>query len=108
MTISTFFIFIAAAALEVGGDALIFRGLRGRGVVLVCSGCVALACYGLVVNVVRWDFSKLLGVYIAVFACFSVGTARFVLEEAIPFSTWAGVGLIVLGGIIIQYGSKTL
>jgi drug/metabolite transporter superfamily protein YnfA len=104
MTISTFLIFIAAAALEVGGDALIFKGIRGRGFALIAVGCAVLSCYGLVVNLVKWDFSKLLGVYVAVFAFLSVLTGRFVLKDEVPLSTWMGLGLIVVGGVVIQCG----
>ena len=64
--------FVAAAILEVGGDALIRKGLRGSGWAAIAAGCVVLACYGLMVNTVKWDFSKLLGVYVAVFAVVSV------------------------------------
>ena len=107
MTISTFLIFLAAAALEVSGDALIFRGLRGRGLALVALGCVALCGYGLVVNMVKWDFAKLLGVYVAVFASLSVVTGRFVFKEEVLLSTWMGLGLIVFGGVVIQCGKKS-
>jgi drug/metabolite transporter superfamily protein YnfA len=107
MTTSTFLIFMAAAALEVGGDALIYKGLRGQGLALVALGCCVLCCYGLVVNVVRWDFSELLGVYVAVFASLSVLTGRFVLKESVPLSTWMGLGLIVIGGVVIQYGKRS-
>ena len=107
MTTSTFLIFIAAAALEVGGDALIYKGLRGQGLALVALGCGVLCCYGLVVNVVKWDFSELLGVYVAVFATLSVLTGRFVLKENVPLSTWMGLGLIVIGGVVIQYGKRS-
>ncbi len=34
-------IFIAAAALEVGGDAIVRRGLRGGGWPVVLLGCAA-------------------------------------------------------------------
>jgi hypothetical protein len=54
-------IFLAAAALEVGGDALVRQGLRGNRWILIVAGCIALSGYGLVVNLVMWDFSRLLG-----------------------------------------------
>jgi len=108
MTISTFLIFIVAAALEVGGDALINMGIRGRGLALIALGCVILCGYGLVVNLVNWDFSKLLGVYVAVFASLSVLTGRFALKEDVPLTTWMGVGLIVIGGVVIQCGKRSL
>ena len=58
------------------------------------------------VNMVKWDFSKLLGVYVAVFALVSVLFGKFIFKETIPVSTWAGLGLILLGGWVIQFGFK--
>jgi multidrug transporter EmrE-like cation transporter len=66
----------------------------------------ALACYSLLVNSVRWDFSKLIGVYVGFFALASVLCGRFVLQEKVPASTWVGLAVIITGGLIIQFGSK--
>jgi multidrug transporter EmrE-like cation transporter len=107
MTYQTWLIFMAAAALEVGGDAVIRKGLKGSGLAVIVAGCVALGCYGLVVNLVKWDFSKLLGVYVAFFALFSVLSGRFVFKENVPISTWLGLVLIVVGGFIIQIGNRS-
>lgn len=105
MTILAWVIFIAAAILEVGGDALIRRGLHGQGLLLIVAGFLVLGCYGLVVNMVKWDFSRLLGVYVAVFAIVSILCGRFVFGENVPPATWLGLGLVVLGGLVIQFGS---
>ena|ERR1700722_209140 len=99
-------IFLAAAVLEVGGDAVIRKGLRGSGWIYVATGCLMLATYGVVVNLVKWDFSKLLGVYVAVFAAVSVLAGRFLFEEDVALTTWVGVGMIVLGGLVIQFGQQ--
>src|SRR3954471_10976915 len=99
-------IFLGAAVLEVGGDAVVRQGLRGAGWMSILAGCLMLAGYGLVVNLVRWDFSKLLGVYVAVFAVVSVATGRFVFREDVPPTTWAGLAIIVLGALVIQFGSR--
>jgi small multidrug resistance family-3 protein len=99
-------VFVAAALLEISGDAIIRKGLRSSGLLLVGAGFVVVGCYGLIVNMVRWDFSKLLGVYVAVFATISILFGRFVLKENIPTSTWLGLFAIVLGGLIIQYCQK--
>jgi small multidrug resistance family-3 protein len=104
MPVVAWLIFVAAAVLEVGGDAVIRAGLRGRGLAVIVTGCVMLGAYGLVVNMVRWDFSRLLGVYVAVFALVSVLAGRFVLGEMVPASTWLGLVLIVVGGLVIQFG----
>ena len=81
------------------------KGLRGSGLALIVAGFVALGCYGLVVNIVRWDFSRLLGVYVAVFAVISVLAGRVVFRENVPVSTWIGLAVIVAGGLIIQFGA---
>jgi len=104
MTLLAWFIFLAAAVLEVGGDAIIRKGLRGSGFLFICMGFAALGCYGLVVNTVPWDFSKLLGVYVAIFAFVSIIAGQFVFNEAIPVSTWVGLGIIIVGAFVIQFG----
>lgn len=104
MTFMACLTFIFAALAEVGGDAVIRRGLRGHNMRWVLIGCVVLALYGLTVNSVKWDFSKLLGVYVGFFAAVSVLFGRFILREAVPISTWCGLGLIILGGLLIQFG----
>jgi drug/metabolite transporter superfamily protein YnfA len=101
-------IFLAAAVLEVGGDAVIRKGLRGSAWMYVVVGCVMLATYGIVVNLVKWDFSKLLGVYVAVFATVSVLAGRFLFGEDVAPTPWAGVGIIIVGGLVIQFGPKLL
>jgi drug/metabolite transporter superfamily protein YnfA len=104
MTLLAWIVFFAAAILEVGGDAVIRRGLRGGVVWFIVLGFVTLGCYGVVVNTVKWDFSRLLGVYVAVFAVVSVLTGRFVFKETVPPSTWIGLAIIVVGGAVIQAG----
>jgi drug/metabolite transporter superfamily protein YnfA len=107
MTRLAWLIFLAAAVLEVGGDAVIRKGLRGSSLPLIAGGFTALGGYGLVVNLVKWDFSRLLGVYVAVFAVVSVVAGRFVFKENVPMSTWLGLFLIVAGGLVIQLGSAS-
>jgi len=106
MNVIAWLIFIAAAILEVGGDAVVRRGLRGGGAAFIVGGFVMLGCYGLVVNSVKWDFSRLIGVYVAFFALVSVLVGRFVFKESIPLSTWAGLVLILAGGMVIQFGRQ--
>ena len=106
MTLFTWVIFIVAALLEVGGDAAIRRGLRGGGLLFIVAGFGILGSYGLVVNSVKsWDFSKLLGVYVAFFALVSILCGRYLFRETIPTSTWIGLSLIIVGGLVIQFGN---
>ena len=106
MPVVAWLIFIGAAILEVGGDAAIRAGLRERGVAFIVTGCIALGCYGMVVNLVRWDFSRLLGVYVAVFATVSILVGCFFFRETIPPTTWIGLAIIIAGGLVIQFGGE--
>ena len=105
MTSLAWLIFIGAAILEVGGDAVVRKGLRGSGLIIVMTGFAMLGCYGIVVNMVKWDFSKMLGVYVAIFALISILFGRFVFKETIPAATWIGLSVIMCGGMIIQFGN---
>ena len=106
MNLTVWGIFLLAAIMEVAGDAIIRKGLRGGGAILITIGCVILGAYGLVVNTVKWDFSKLLGVYVCVFAFISILAGRFYFKELIPASTWIGLAIIIVGGMVIQFGSR--
>jgi drug/metabolite transporter superfamily protein YnfA len=106
MTMIAWIVFMAAAILEVGGDAVIRKGLHGKSAWCIALGFLMLGCYGVVVNTVRWDFSRLLGVYVAVFAAVSVLAGRFLFKETIPLSTWLGLAIIVTGGAVIQIGPE--
>jgi drug/metabolite transporter superfamily protein YnfA len=97
-------VFLTAALLEVGGDAVVRKGLRGGGFAFMALGCAMLGSYGVVVNLVPWDFSRLLGVYVAVFAVVSLLVGRFLFHEVVPPSTWIGVAIILLGGLVVQFG----
>ena len=106
MTIGAWFIFLMAAILEVAGDAFIRKGLRGGAFWLIVAGFLMLGCYGMTVNMVKWDFSRLLGVYVGLFAVISILTGRFVFKETIPLTTWLGLAIIIVGGVVIQTGQR--
>ena len=97
-------VLILAAVFEVGGDALIRRGLRLNGWPQIVAGCAILASYGVIVNLVKWDFSKLLGVYVAFFAITGVLWGLLGFHEHVPASTWLGLAIIAVGGLVIQFG----
>jgi drug/metabolite transporter superfamily protein YnfA len=99
-------VFVGAAVLEVAGDALIRKGLRGGGMVLIGVGFTALGTYGLLVNLLDLDFSRLLGAYVGVFALVSVLIGRFVFQDSVPTSTWAGLAVILGGSLIIHLGRR--
>jgi small multidrug resistance family-3 protein len=97
-------VLVAAAVLEVGGDALIRKGLRAPAVALVVAGAVVLGSYGVVVNLLALDFSRLLGAYVGIFAVVSVAFGVLVFGDRVATSTWLGLAVILAGSCIIQYG----
>jgi small multidrug resistance family-3 protein len=120
-------VLVAAAVLEVGGDAAIRKALKEYGLPYVIPGCFVLALYGLVVNLLsgpekapQWmksfisqylggyqmDFNRLLGVYVAVFALVSILWSWRIIKETISRTAWAGLALIVIGGIVMQFGQR--
>jgi drug/metabolite transporter superfamily protein YnfA len=99
-------VFVGAAVLEVAGDALIRRGLRGSGFVAVAAGFVVLGSYGVLVNLLSIDFSRLLGAYVGVFALVSVLFGRVVFHETVPASTWLGLAVILSGSFIVHLGTS--
>ena len=99
-------VLVAAATLEVGGDALCRRGLKGGDVLLVVLGFLVLGSYGVVVNLLRMDFSRVLGAYVGVFAFISVICGRVVFGDRVPTATWVGLSVVLAGSLIIQFGSR--
>jgi drug/metabolite transporter superfamily protein YnfA len=106
MQIVAWVAFVLAAMFEVGGDAVIRMGIKNNNLVVMVFGALILAGYGLIVNSLDWDFSIILGVYVAVFAIGGVLFGRFVFRESIPFTTWLGLAVIIVGALIIQCGVK--
>lgn len=97
---------VGAAVLEVAGDAVVRSGLRGGSGARVAFGGLLLAAYGLVVNLIPWDFGRLLGAYVAAFALVAVLVGRLVFGEPIAATTWLGLALITLGATLIQLGAR--
>lgn len=89
-----------AAALEVGGDALVRVGLRGP-VYWLAAGGLVLFAYGVLVNLSGLDFNRLMGIYIAVFFVVSQ-VISFIFFRQIPDDRiLLGGGFIVTGGLLI-------
>ena len=106
---STFLALVLAAALEIGGDALIRTGLVRSAWPWIAFGAAALIAYGLLVNVDQTiEFSRLMGVYIAIFFVVSQGVAFVFFSEAPSLPVLLGGILIVSGGIVIQLGPRLL
>jgi len=96
-----------AAFLEVYGDSFFQAGFyrsTGLGRVLaLAAGVAVLAAYGSVVNVPRWDFGKLLGVYVALFFVMAQVVARVRFGQSPTPPIYAGGGLIVAGGLVMAF-----
>jgi small multidrug resistance family-3 protein len=104
MDIKILAILILAAGLESGGDALIRLGLKTGRVWGFLLGAGVLFLYGLTVNLPKWDFGRLLGVYIALFFIVAQILGVIVFGETIPSSRWIGGALVVAGGIWMTVG----
>jgi hypothetical protein len=96
-----------AAFLEAWGDSFFqvgFYRLSGFGRLLaLLAGAAVLAAYGSVVNVPRWDFGKLLGVYVVLFFLMAqlLNKVRFGQSPTLPI--YAGGALIVAGGLVVAF-----
>jgi len=100
LILKTLAILVLAAALEVGGDALVRIGLRGPAYWLAAGGLVLFA-YGVLVNLSGLDFNRLMGIYIAVFFVVSQ-VISFIFFKQIPDDRiLLGGGFIVTGGLLI-------
>jgi small multidrug resistance family-3 protein len=72
-------------------------------VLALLAGAAVLAAYGSVVNVPRWDFGKLLGVYVVLFFLMAqiLNKVRFGQAPTIPI--WLGGVFIAAGGLVIAF-----
>jgi small multidrug resistance family-3 protein len=92
---------VLAAVLEVGGDALVRWGLKGKQWPGLALGAAVLFAYGLSVNLPKWEFGRLMGVYIAVFFVVSQIISMTFFREKLSTPILVGGALIVAGGILI-------
>jgi small multidrug resistance family-3 protein len=105
MSATVWLVFVVAAVLEVGGDAMIRVGLRGGGLPFVLGGAIILAGYGVVINTTSSDFTRLLGAYVAVFATTSTLFGRVVFADRPSMTTYLGLALVLAGAAVIQRGT---
>ncbi|MGJ5815596.1 hypothetical protein [Paludibaculum fermentans] len=97
----------AAAFLEAFGDSCFQSAIyRSTGVARFLSaglGVLALAVYGFTVNLPRWDFGRLLGVYVVFFFVFAQILAWFRFQQKPSLPVCAGGALIIAGGCVISF-----
>lgn len=100
--------FLAAAAfLEAFGDSFFqaaFYHATGWGrLTAVIAGAVVLVAYGATVNLPRWDFGRLIGVYIAFFFLMAQILNKIRFGHAPTAPIYAGGALIVAGGLLMAF-----
>jgi drug/metabolite transporter superfamily protein YnfA len=99
-----------AAFLEVYGDSCFQSALyRANGMnraFAFVGGAVSLAAYGLIVNAPRWEFGKLLGVYVVLFFLLAQIVARVKFGHLPTLPILIGGALIVAGGVIISFSGS--
>ena len=101
MILKILFLLIVAAALEVGGDALVRIGLEGRAY-LIAAGGLTLLIYGILVNKSGLDFNRLMGIYIAIFFVVSQVISYIAFKQVPDGKLLVGGGFIVTGGLLIM------
>ena len=102
----TFLLLCAGAALEVLGDSCFQSGLHrssGAGrVSWFLLGTVLLGLYALLVNLPRWDFGKLLGLYVVFFFLAAQAVAKIRFDQPMTMPVRVGGAFIVVGGLILS------
>lgn len=96
-----------AAFLEAWGDSFFQAGFyRSAGfvrVLMLMAGTVALALYGSTVNIPRWDFGKLIGIYVALFFLAAQLLAKIRFGQLPTPPVYVGGAMIVTGGIVMAF-----
>jgi hypothetical protein len=96
-----------AAFLEAWGDSFFqvcfYRASGAARILAFVTGALVLAAYGSVVNLPRWDFGKLIGVYVVLFFVIAQIIARVRFGQTPTMPIYAGGTLIVLGGLVIAF-----
>lgn len=99
-----------AALLEVLGDSFfqsaLHRSSGGERIGWIVLGALTLALYGLLVNVPRWDFGRLLGVYVVFFFLGAQLVAKVRFHHPVALPVRVGGALIVAGGLVISLWQK--
>jgi len=99
-------ILLFAAVLEAGGDALVRIGLQSPTLAkrfeFMLLGGVVLFSYGVVVNLPKWDFGQLLGIYVTLFFLVAQLINYFSFGQKPTLPILVGGALIMTGGLIIS------
>ncbi len=97
---------LVCALLEVGGDALVRRGMHAGSqaarVGFFVMAAAVLFAYGWLVNRPPWSFGTLLGIYVVMFFVVSQVVGWVAFGERPGVAMWVGGGLVVAGGIVMS------
>ncbi len=100
-----FLLLAFAAFLEVFGDACFQSGMYqstgARRAGWFIGGTLVLVFYSLFVNTPRWDFGRLLGVYVVLFFVVAQIVAKLRFQQSPTPPVYVGGALIVLGGVVM-------
>jgi len=98
---------VAAAFLEAFGDSFFqaaFYHASGWGrFTAVVAGAVVLVAYGAMVNLPRWDFGRLIGVYVVLFFLMAQILNKIRFGHAPTAPVYVGGALIVAGGLLMAF-----
>lgn len=102
-----FLLLAIAAFLEVFGDACfqsaMYQSTGSKRAIWFVGGTLVLVFYSLFVNTPKWDFGKLLGVYVVLFFVAAQIVAKLRFQQSPTPPIYAGGALIVLGGIVMTF-----
>jgi small multidrug resistance family-3 protein len=103
--ISGLILLIAAAFLEVVGDALVRSGLRATVPAarygLYAAGAAVLFAYAYAVNTPPWDFGRLLGIYVVCFFAAAQIVKWMVFHQRPSAGVLIGGAFIGIGGAVM-------
>jgi drug/metabolite transporter (DMT)-like permease len=88
------------------GDAIVRAGLRTSGAARIAwfvAGAMVLFSYGYTVNTPKWDFGRVLGVYVTIFFLVAQLIGWIFFHESPSRAIIAGGALILAGGTVITY-----
>jgi len=105
--LGTLGVLAAAAFLEAWGDsffqAAFYRSHGFMRALMLLAGAVVLALYGSTVNIPRWDFGKLLGLYVVLFFLAAQLLARVRFGQSPTPPIYLGGAFILIGGAVIAF-----
>jgi len=96
-----------AAFLEAWGDsffqAAFYRSQGMARILMPFAGAAVLTLYGSTVNIPRWDFGKLLGVYVVLFFLAAQLLARVRFGQSPTPPIYVGGAFILIGGAVMAF-----